>query len=154
MAAITDRLDTQEDVELARAAQRHIAIALDRSSVINIAIVEDGIGTPAHSPMLRLPSTVLHLLADMLDALAEGKSVTIMPKDLDITTQQAALFLNVSRPYLIRLLEDGKIAYHKVGTHRRIRFEDVVQYKEARQKRSSEALQQLVDQAQELGLGY
>lgn len=104
--------------------------------------------------MLRLPSTVLHLLADMLDALAEGKSVTIMPKDLDITTQQAALFLNVSRPYLIRLLEDGKIAYHKVGTHRRIRFEDVVQYKEARQKRSREALQQLVDQAQELGLGY
>ena len=154
MATITDRLDTQEDVELARAAQRRIAIALDRSSVVNIAIVEDGTGTPAHSPMLRLPSTVLHLLADMLDALAEGKSVTIMPKDLDITTQQAALFLNVSRPYLIRLLEDGKIAYHKVGTHRRIRFEDVVQYKEARQKRSSEALQQLVDQAQELGLGY
>lgn len=154
MAAITDRLDTQEDVELARAAQRRIAIALDHSSVVNIAIVEDGIGTPAHSPMLRLPSTVLHLLADMLDALAEGKSVTIMPKDLDITTQQAALFLNVSRPYLIRLLEDGKIAYHKVGTHRRIRFEDVVQYKEARQKRSREALQQLVDQAQELGLGY
>lgn len=154
MAAIIDRLDIQEDFELARAAQRRIASALDRSSAVNIAIVEDGIGTSPHSSMLRLPSTALHLLADMLDALAGGKSVTIMPKDLDITTQQAALFLNVSRPYLIRLLEDGKIASHKVGTHRRIRFEDVIQYKEERQKRSSEALQQLVDQAQELRLGY
>lgn len=154
MAAITDRLDSQEDFELARAAQHRIASALDRSCAVNIAIVDDDIATSAHSPMLRLPSTALHLLADMLGALAEGKAVTIMPKDLEITTQQAALFLNISRPYLVRLLEDGKIAYHKVGTHRRIRFEDVVQYKEGRQRRSSDALQQLVDQAQELGLGY
>lgn len=154
MAVIIDRLDTQEDLELARAAQRRIASALDSSRAVNIAIVGDGMDKSADSSMLRLPSKALYLLADMLGALAEGKTVTIMPKELEITTQQAALFLNISRPYLIRLLENGKIAYHKVGTHRRIRFEDVVQYKEARQRRSSEALQQLVDQAQELGLGY
>jgi len=64
------------------------------------------------------------------------------------------MFLNVSRPYLVRLLEEGKIPFHKVGTHRRIRFEDVVQYKEDRQKISKDALQKLADQAQELGMGY
>jgi len=64
------------------------------------------------------------------------------------------MFLNVSRPYLVRLLEEGKIPFHKVGTHRRIRFEDVVQYKEQRQKISQDALQRLADQAQELNMGY
>jgi excisionase family DNA binding protein len=77
-----------------------------------------------------------------------------MPKELDVTTQEAAMFLNVSRPFLVRLLEEGKIRYHKVGTHRRIRFEDVVEYKENRRKISQDALQKLTDQAQELGMGY
>ena len=77
-----------------------------------------------------------------------------MPKELDVTTQEAAMFLNVSRPYLVRLLEEGKIAYHKGGTHRRIRFADVLQYKEDRQKISQDALQKLADQAQELNMGY
>jgi excisionase family DNA binding protein len=80
--------------------------------------------------------------------------MTIMPKELDVTTQEAAMFLNVSRPYLIRLLEDGKIAFHKVETHRRIRFADLRHYKEDRQKISHDALQELADQAQKLNLGY
>ena len=64
------------------------------------------------------------------------------------------MYLNMSRPYLVRLLEAGKIPHHKVGTHRRLRFEDVVQYKDERKRRSEQALQALADQAQELELGY
>jgi excisionase family DNA binding protein len=154
MSTVIDRLDNKEEVELAKAAQRCIVSALDHSRAVNIAIVEDGGENLADSPLLRLPPKVLRLMADLLGALAEGKAVTIMPKELDVTTQEAAMFLNISRPYLVRLLEDGKIPFHKVGTHRRIRFEDVVQYKADRQKKSGDALQQLVNQAQELGLGY
>jgi excisionase family DNA binding protein len=157
MSNVLDRemiLDSKEDVELAKAAQRTIISSLDHSKAINIAIVDDGVERVDEFPLLRLPPKVLRLFADMLGSLAEGKAVAIVRKDLDVTTQEAAMFLNVSRPYLVHLLEEGKIAYHKVGTHRRIRFEDVVQYKEERQKISQDALQKLADQAQELDMGY
>ena len=106
------------------------------------------------APLLKLPPKVLRLFADLLGSLAQGKAVAIMPKELDITTQEAAMFLNVSRPYFVGLLESGKIKFHKVGTHRRVRFEDVVRYKEERQRMSEEALQRLADQAQVLDMGY
>lgn len=147
-------LDSKEDVELAKAAQRCIISSLDHSKAVNIAIIEDGVERLSDSPVLRLPPKVLRLFADVLGSLAQGKAVVVMPKELDVTTQEAAMFLNVSRPYFVRLLEEGKIPFHKVGTHRRIRFEDVVQYKESRQKISQDALQTLADQAQEHGMGY
>lgn len=154
MTTVLDRLESKEEVELAKAAQRCIVSALDHSRAVNIAIVEDGVEKIAESPLLKLPPKVLRLFADLLGSLAQGKAVAVIPKELDITTQEAAMFLNVSRPYFVRLLEDGKIPFHKVGTHRRVRFEDVVRYKEDRRKVSQDAIQQLVDQAQELGLGY
>ncbi|QJE00051.1 helix-turn-helix domain-containing protein [Massilia forsythiae] len=154
MSEVRDRLHSKEDVELAKAAQRCIVSALDHSRAINIAILEDGVERLEDSPVLKLPPTVLRLFADMLGSLAQGHAITIMPKELYVSTQEAAMFLNVSRPYLIRLLEDGKIPYHKVGTHRRIKFEDAVAYKDQRQKASRDALQELADQAQELDMGY
>lgn len=154
MTVALDRLESKEEVELAKAAQRCIVSALDDSRAVNIAIVEDGVETLDDSPLLKLPPKVLRLIADLLGALAQGKAVTIMPKELDVTTQEAARFLNVSRPYVIGLLDANKMPYHKVGTHRRIRFEDLVRYKEDRMIASEKAIQALVDQAQELELGY
>jgi excisionase family DNA binding protein len=154
MSAVIDRLENKEEVELAKAAQRCIVSALDHSNAVNIAIIEDGVEQLDNSPLLRLPPKVLRLIADLLGALAEGKAVSVVPKDLNVTTQEAAMFLNVSRPYLVRLLEEGKIRFHKVGSHRRIRFEDIMQYKEERTRKSNEALQALADQAQEIGLDY
>lgn len=154
MSVALGRLESKEEVELAKAAQRCIVSALDHSRAVNIALVEDGVEARDDAPLLRLPPKVLRLIADLLGALAQGKAVAIMPKELDVTTQEAAMFLNVSRPYLIGLLEANRIAYHKVGTHRRIRFEDVVRYKEERKIAADQAIQALVDQAQELGLGY
>lgn len=154
MSDVIDRLESKEDVELAKAAQRCIVSALDHSRAVNIAILEDGVERIQDSPILKLPPKVLRLFADMLGSLAQGNAVAIMPKELYVSTQEAAMFLNVSRPYLIKMLDEKKIPYHKVGTHRRIKFEDVVTYRDNRKKSSHAALQELVDQAQELDMGY
>lgn len=154
MSDVIDRLDSKEDVELAKAAQRCIVSALDHSRAVNIAILEEGVERLEDSPILKLPPKVLRLFADMLGSLAQGHAVAIMPKEMYVSTQEAAMFLNVSRPHLVKMLDEGKLPYHKVGTHRRIKFEDVVAYKEERRKISQTALQELADQAQELDMGY
>ena len=149
LSDVTDRLDSKEDVELAKTAQRCIVSALGHSRAVNIALLEDGVERLEDVPILKLPPKVLRLFADMLGSLAQGHAVSILSKEMYVSTQEAAMILNVSRPYLVRMLDDGKIPFHKVGTHRRIRFDDVVAYKEERRKISQAALQELVDQAQD-----
>jgi len=149
---VIDRLDSKEDVELAKEAQRCLVAALDHSHAVQIALVEDGDVSAA--PVLTLPPKVLRLFAEVLGSLAQGKAVSVVPKELDISTQEAAMYLNVSRPYFVRLLESGAIPHHKVGAHRRVRFDDVMQYKEQRARESQRALQELSDQAQDLKMGY
>lgn len=154
MANVIDRLDSEKDVELAKEAQRCLVAALDHSRAVQIALVEDGKKDLSGAPVLTLPPKVLRLFAEVLGALAQGKAVAVMPKELDISTQEAAMYLNVSRPYFVKLLESGAIPHHKVGAHRRVRFEDVMRYKEQREHRSQQALQELSDQAQEHNMGY
>jgi excisionase family DNA binding protein len=103
---------------------------------------------------LELPTGAVALLMDILEAMAAGRGVTIIPENAELTTVQAAEILNVSRPFLIKLLEENAIPHRKVGKHRRIRMEDVMDYK-ARIDRDREAvLDQLVREAQEQDMGY
>ena len=99
-----------------------------------------------------LPAAAVRLLGALLTELAKGNAVTIMPHHAELTTQEAADLLNVSRPYLISLLESGKLPHHKVGTHRRVRFADLMTYKRARDAESEEALRELAALSQELNL--
>lgn len=144
-----------EEAELAKTAQRCLISALDHSKAVNIAIVEDGVERLVDgAPILRLPPKILRMFANMLGAMSQGQPVTILPRSMEVTTQEAAMILNVSRPYLIKLLTEKRIPFHKLGKHRRIRLEDVLKYKEERRETSLNALQALADQAQELGMEY
>lgn len=145
-----EALESKEDLEMAKTAQRCIIKALDHSRAVSIALLEEGVERIEDAPTLKLPPQVLRLFADMLGNLAQGKAVALIPKDMDVTTQQAAQMLNVSRPYLIRLLEEKKIPFHMVGSHRRIHLSDVLAYKESRSDISKAALRALIEEGQEL----
>ncbi len=103
---------------------------------------------------LILPRQALALLRDLLVEMAQGNAVTIVPTHAELTTQEAANILNVSRPHLVKLLEGGTIPFSKTGTHRRIRYQDLMAYRDQRDQESKEALDQLVSQAQEHDMGY
>jgi excisionase family DNA binding protein len=101
---------------------------------------------------IELPESVFHLLSQVVHDLAEGRMVTIVPRDQELTTQEAADLLNVSRPHLVKLLERGEIPYSKTGTHRRIRFVDAMAYKARRDEQRKEGLARLTRMSQGLGL--
>lgn len=98
-----------------------------------------------------LPASIYEILKQVTPLLAQGKSLTIVPHEEELTTQQAAYILNVSRPFLYTLLDEGKIPYTKVGTHRRIKEEDLFNYKLERDTQRRQALKDLIDYTQELG---
>lgn len=91
---------------------------------------------------IKIPSRALEFLSDILKAMSEGKPISIVPVATEVTTQKAAEILGCSRPYLVKLLEEGQIQFVKVGKHRRIKFEDVVSYK---QKMKKDQKQNLID---------
>lgn len=103
---------------------------------------------------IELPTSALRLLLDILSELAEGNAVKVVPIHAELTTQEAADMLNVSRPHLVKLLESGALAFHKAGKHRRVRFADLVAFRTERDRTSAQAMEELARQAQELRLGY
>ena len=137
-------LPSKEDSALAREASR--AIATKQPSELRVRL-DDG-------QELVLPKAATRLIAHLLTEMAQGNAVTIIPIHAYLTTQEAADYLNVSRPYLIGLLEAGKINFQMVGTHRRIRFEDLMTFKKASEKRRLEIMDELAAQSQAEGMGY
>ncbi|MCI0507572.1 MAG: excisionase family DNA-binding protein [Gammaproteobacteria bacterium] len=86
--------------------------------------------------------------------MAEGEAMTLILQDAELTTQQSADFLNVSRPFFVKLLEEGNLAFHKVGSHRRVYFRDLVAYKKHSMDERRQALDELSAQAQDINMGY
>ncbi|GAB3570542.1 hypothetical protein GCM10027578_26910 [Spirosoma luteolum] len=101
-----------------------------------------------------IPTKALQLLAFILDSMAQGRAVSLIPSDAELTTQQAAELLNISRPHMVKLLEEGAIPFHKTGSHRRVRLDDVLAYDAGRHVARKAGLQFLAEQAQALNLGY
>ncbi|HEY2575899.1 MAG TPA: helix-turn-helix domain-containing protein [Streptosporangiaceae bacterium] len=137
------------DAEVAERAARRISDYLDSHPDDDLIEVLGEIGA---ADALVIPRPTAILFAQILDALADGRGVQIVPKDMELTTQQAADLLNVSRPYLITLLESGKIPFRKVGRHRRVTFEALMGYKRHDDAERRAAADELASLSEELDL--
>lgn len=101
---------------------------------------------------IKIPLRALQLLGDILKAMSQGKPISIVPLATEVTTQKAAEILGCSRPYLVKLLEEGKIEYVKVGKHRRIKFEDVVAYKQEMKEKQKKQLVDIMNFDEKIGI--
>jgi len=144
-------LPVEREVQAAVQGQRVLAAYLaTRVETQRIQIFDDK--NQAHQ--VELPTSALRLLVDILAELADGNAVKVVPVHAELTTQEAADMLNVSRPHLVKLLEDGVLPFHRTGKHRRVRFADLMRYKDARDRAAEQAMGELARQSQELKMGY
>ena len=139
-----------QEIEMARAAQRCIAEALDHSRAAAITVTT----TDGGQPRVELPPTALKLIGQLLGAMSEGRPITLVPSKLEFSTVETANFLNVSRPFVIKEIDEGRLPHRKVGSHRRVAFEDLVAYAREMRKRQEGALERMAENARELGLDY
>ena len=142
-------LPTPQEAEEAKITSRALSkYATNERLHIKIA------GNNNESDNLILPGYAINLLLDILTEMSKGNAITVMPIHAELSTQETAELLNVSRPHLVDLLEQGKMPFRKVGTHRRVLAKDVFDYKQRIDADRLKALDELAAQAQELGMGY
>lgn len=122
-----------------------LATLLSRAPANAALVTPDG-------AFVHLPPAVYEVLSQVITAMRAGRAITVAPLAQRLTTQEAADLLGVSRPTLIKLLEDGKIPFEQPGRHRRIRLDDLLAYRDQRRQERSEALDELVRQTETLGL--
>lgn len=148
--AIETVMPTEKDAALAEQSSRILASYIQSTRVPTIQLIKKG----KDPEQVSLPPAAMRLLVDILTQMAEGSAVSLIPIHAELTTQEAANLLNVSRPYLVALLDDGKIPYRKVGTKRRVLAKDVLNYKAKIDEARHEVLDQLSEEAQKLNMGY
>jgi len=139
-------LPQQDEINLARESASELAKFLAGAPVDERAQIK------LSDTDIIVPRFAIDLLRDILTDMSQGKAVSIMPLHAEMTTQQAADFLNVSRPHLVKLLEAGDLAFSKVGSHRRVQLQHLIEYKKARQERSMQAMDELAALDEEYGL--
>jgi excisionase family DNA binding protein len=139
-----------KDMEMARVAHRCIMEALDHSRAAAISLTTDD-GT---QPNIELPPSALKLIGQLLGAMSEGRPVTLIPAKQEFTTVEAANYLNVSRPFVIKEIDAGRLPHRMVGAHRRINFDDLINYAREMRQHQESALERMADNARELGLDY
>ena len=152
MTALLERMEpiapTANEMKLATESVSRLARAVKiRRQSVRVQIESD-------QEAIAIPMSAFRLFANILAEMAKGNAVTLIPIHAELTTQQAADLLNVSRPYLVRLIEEGTLPARMVGTHRRVRYEDLMRYKRANRESRLKALEELSALDQELGLGY
>lgn len=142
---------SEQDALLAREAGERLAHHGDAAESVDLTF-DRGVGeAPERVP---LPRGAVTLLRAILRAMASGRGMTLVPENAELTTVEAASVLNVSRPFLIKLLEEGAVPYRRVGSHRRLRMEDVMTYKHRIDGERARILAQLAGEAQRDGDGY
>ncbi|MEI6026563.1 MAG: helix-turn-helix domain-containing protein [Betaproteobacteria bacterium] len=124
--------------------------SLDRSKAAEIVLTSDD----GELPAVALPPNSLRLIAQVLGALSEGKAVTVVPAERELSTLAAVNLLNVSRPFLIKQMEAHRLAYRLVGSHRRVTAEDLMAYRQTMHVGQEDALKRLADDTAELDMDY
>jgi excisionase family DNA binding protein len=140
---------SEADALLARDSSRRLATQLAKANGTMRLHVEEPDGT---GESVTIPTAAVRLLVKILAEMAAGNAVRLIPHHAELTTQEAAELLNVSRPYVVRLLDEGAMPFHRVGTHRRVLFKDVMTYKAAHRVARRAALREMAALDQELGL--
>ena len=148
-SAMTTVPPSRKEVELARISGQRLAPLARRGRSLTLRV-----DTAKQKETIELPAGAVKLLVEILEDMASGRAVAIVPQNAELTTQQAADFLSVSRPFLVQLLEEKNIPFRKVGSHRRVRFEDVLRYKETIDAERRKVLDDLAAEAQKLDMGY
>jgi excisionase family DNA binding protein len=138
------------ETEMVRIAERMIMACLDHSRAATITIESDD----GSSPSVQVPPQVLRILGQTLGLMARHQPIMLVPEKQELSTVEAANYLNVSRPFLIKEIEAGRLVHRMVGTHRRVKFSDLMDYAKAMREKQQEALDKKAANARELGLEY
>jgi len=137
------------DVRLAKESSRRLSPFAKRDRPMRFAPQGDGA-----EPPVELPASAVRLLVQLLTDMAAGHAVMLIPVHAELTTQQAADLLGVSRPFIIKQIEENKLPHRRIGTHRRVMFKDLMDYKHRMDADRRKALDELSSEAQKLNLGY
>mgnify|MGYP003385711913 CR=1 FL=1 len=141
-------MPSESEVVMARETSRQLAPHIHGEENLKIRVVDDS----GENEEIVLPKNAVRFLLDLLSQMGQGNALTLIPIHAELTTQQAADLCNVSRPFLVSAIEKGELHFKKVGTHRRIKFKDLMDYKKSMDGKRSEALDQLASLSQELGI--
>jgi len=144
-ASLSERLPTAEEVEQTKKAVGALAHRTDRTGVPSLRLKHD-----RSSGYVELPPAVGQLVLQLLELISKGEAVELVPVATELSTQQAADLLNMSRPHLVKLLESKVLPHVKVGSHRRIKAEDLFAYKRLRDRQRDAALARMMRLGQEI----
>jgi excisionase family DNA binding protein len=153
--AILHELEVPDDEAVRQAADALAGLqAFLQSNPSSSSLVELRSDQVDDRTQLVLPQVALRLVADVLAQIANGNAVTVAPVHGELTTQQAADLINVSRPYLIKLLDERQVPYRRVGNRRKVRLDDLLAYQRRDDERRRHVLDELTREAETLGLDY
>jgi excisionase family DNA binding protein len=141
---------SKAESKLARESSSRLAPYLEKGRREKLTLFLDEEGETS----VDIPASLVRFMAYALEQMAKGNAISVSPLHAELTTQEAADLLNVSRPFLVKLLDERKIPHRKVGTHRRVVLEDLLKFKRKTEMARRAALDQLATQGQELDMGY
>ncbi len=142
------KFSSEDETVLAKETSRLLSSRIRKGRPMQLRILDESAGEST----VKLPASAVQLLIRILDEMARGNAVTLVPVHAELTTQEAADLLQISRPSLIQLLEEGKMEFRLVGTHRRVRFESLIKYKRQIDAERRTALDDLAAYDQEIRL--
>ena len=151
MNTFTTQLPSPEEAALAKISSQELSAFLETKAETQALSINDAKGT-AH--IVNMPVSALRLLVNVLTQLGEGNTVKLVPIHAELTTQEGADMLNISRPTFVKLLDNGALPYTKAGNRRKVRYIDVQNYKSELENMRLQSLSELSALDQELGLGY